>query len=244
MSNDSADGPPSTTIPLFPLGTVLFPGVVLPLHVFEPRYRALVRRLMAPDASPEFAVVAIRQGIDTGVDGARALHDIGCTAQLRQVTPLADGRYDIVAVGARRFRLLDVDARSEPYLCGRVEWLPDAPSPASESEVVASSVRELFGRCRELLRSYARETRVGGAHATLPPAGPATLPEDPRLLSHLVAATAPFTLDDRQSLLAATNTADRLRRELRLLKQEVMMLSRLRAVPVPLSRLRVPMGMN
>jgi Lon protease-like protein len=230
-------------IPLFPLGTVLFPGVVLPLHVFEPRYRTLVRRLMEPGASREFGVVAIRQGVETGVDGVRSLYEIGCTAELRQVTPLEDGRYDIVAVGVRRFRLAGVHSGREPFPCGEVEWLREEPVEAGESTVVARSVRELFGRCRQLLSAYSPENSAGNSSRPRI-AAPAVLPDDPRLLSHLVAATAPFTLDDRQSLLAACSTAERLRSELRLLKQEVMMLSRLRAVPIPLAQLRVPMGMN
>ncbi len=80
-------GEDQSVIPLFPLGTVLFPGVVLPLHIFEPRYRLLVRELMHPSNRPEFGVVAIRQGTETGQNGASELYGIGCAAALRQVTP-------------------------------------------------------------------------------------------------------------------------------------------------------------
>jgi Lon protease-like protein len=224
-----------SVIPLFPLGTVLFPGVVLPLHIFEPRYRLLVRELMDPSALPEFGVVAIRQGTETGPNAGTVLYDIGCAAALKQVTPYNDGRFDIVTVGARRFRLLGVDTQSQPYLRGLVEWLPESPSEPGESEVVSRSVAELFARCQRLLAAIAPS-----AEADLS----CGLPDDPLLLSHLVAAVAPFTLDDRQNLLSAANTPERLRHELRLLKQEMTMLTRLRAVPVPLAQLRVPMGMN
>jgi Lon protease-like protein len=231
---------PRTAIPLFPLGTVLFPGVVLPLHIFEPRYRALVRRLMASE-DREFGVIGIRQGWEVGADGARALYDVGCTAELRQVTPHEDGRFDIVSVGRRRFRLHEVDTATAPYLCGTVEWLPEPAGDGGEQEVLARSVGELFLRCRRLLRAYDPP-----AEAEALEAGPDryVLPDDPALVSNLVATAAPFTLDDRQRLLVAENTADRLRHELRLLKREVTMLSRLRAVPVPLAELRVPMGLN
>ena len=86
-------------LPLFPLGTVLFPGLVLPLHIFEPRYRTLVADLVAlPESEPRrFGVVAIRAGREVGADGVRALHAVGCTAELRQVQRHEDGRYDIVA---------------------------------------------------------------------------------------------------------------------------------------------------
>jgi Lon protease-like protein len=225
-------------IPLFPLGTVLFPGVVLPLHVFEPRYRALVRALMVDGGEREFGVVAIRQGWEVGEDGVRALHDVGCTAELRQVTPYDDGRYDIVSVGRRRFQLHDIDPGGDPYLSGSVAWLgegDDDRDPALLS-LLARSVGELFLACRQLLRE--RDPATAG------PDGDYPLPDDPQLVANLVAAAAPFTLDDRQSLLAAPSTTDRLRRELQLLKREVTMLSRLRAVPVPLAELRVPMCPN
>src|ERR1044071_6464285 len=109
----------SERLPLFPLGSVLFPGLVLPLHIFEERYRALVRHLLRDDETESaFGVVAIQQGWEvaaadggdrpTGGHTSVTLHDIGCTAELRQVTELPDGRFDIVTVGRRRFRVEDV----------------------------------------------------------------------------------------------------------------------------------------
>jgi len=241
-----------TAIPLFPLGTVLFPGVVLPLHIFEPRYRSLVRMLMQlPDDDPrEFGVVGIRQGWEVGEDGVQALYDVGCTAELRQARTFEDGTFDIVTVGRRRFRLLELTRSPAPFLCGEVEWLPEVESPPAEAELLAGSVGEVFGR---YLRLLTEDDRTGGeatagesaedagaeAGALLP-----DLPEDPLVLSHLVAASAPLTLDDRQDLLSTRDTVGRLRRELRLLKREATMLRRLRAVPVPLAELRVPQSLN
>src|SRR5215831_15157203 len=101
----------SQTMPLFPLGTVLFPGLVLPLHIFEERYRQLVRELIQrPDDVPKrFGVVAIREGREVGPDGIRALHEVGCAAELRAVEPYDDGRFDIVTTGSHRFRLTAID---------------------------------------------------------------------------------------------------------------------------------------
>src|SRR5919202_3714137 len=97
-------------IPLFPLGAPLFPGIVLPLEIFEPRYRRLVADLTAlPAGSPRrvFGVVAIRQGWEVErVAPAAALYDVGCTARLRSVRPRPDGGFRIMTVGADRFRLL------------------------------------------------------------------------------------------------------------------------------------------
>ncbi len=118
-------------IPLFPLGTPLFPGVVLPLRVFEPRYRRLMRDLLVQRAEERipgfFGVVAIRQGWEVEqVAPAEALYDIGCTARLQSVRPLSDGGFHIVTVGGDRFRLLDVLVSDDPpYLRAEVEWLAD-----------------------------------------------------------------------------------------------------------------------
>ncbi len=116
-------------IPLFPLGTPLFPGVVLPLQVFEPRYRRLVRDLLElPEgAARSFGVVAIRQGWEVEhVAPAEALYDVGCTARLQTVSPQSDGGFRIVAVGGDRFRLLDlIVGEDPPYLQAEVEWLAE-----------------------------------------------------------------------------------------------------------------------
>jgi uncharacterized protein len=115
-------------IPLFPLGTPLFPGVVLPLQIFEPRYRRLMHDLLAhPEAGDRrfFGVVAIRQGWEVeNVAPAEALYDVGCAARVQAVRPQPDGGFRVVTVGGERFRLLDVVVGDDPpYLQGDVEWL-------------------------------------------------------------------------------------------------------------------------
>lgn len=232
----------STRLPVFPLGTVLFPGLVLPLHIFEDRYRELVRHLVGlPEGAPrEFGVVAIRQGWevassapDTGGPMATAvtLHEIGCTAELRQVTELSDGRFDIVTVGRRRFRLAGVDERATPYLTADVEWLPEPPGQEEVADLLAPRVLAVFRQYLTLIRTDAEEVTE-------------QLPDDPTVLSHLVAATAALTVAERQSLLAAPDTANRLRSELRLLTREATLLRQVRAVPVPLTELAVPASAN
>ncbi|WP_448639986.1 LON peptidase substrate-binding domain-containing protein [Geodermatophilus sp. URMC 63] len=134
-------------IPLFPLGSPLFPGIVLPLHVFEPRYRALVRDLQAlPEGSGRrfFGVVAIRQGWEVErVAPAEALYDVGCSAVLQTVRPQPDGGFQVVTVGGDRFRLLDVVVGEDPpYLRAEVEWLSEeeaAEEAAGDQEQVLGS---------------------------------------------------------------------------------------------------------
>ena len=130
-------------IPLFPLGSPLFPGIVLPLQVFEPRYRALVRDLLVLPEGRErrFGVVAIRQGWEVEkVAPAEALYDVGCTALLQVVRPQPDGGFRVVTVGGERFRLLDVLVGEDPpYLRAEVEWLADeeaAEEAAGDQEEV------------------------------------------------------------------------------------------------------------
>src|SRR6202012_3423899 len=99
----------SELLPLFPLSTVLFPGMRLPLHIFEERYRLLAADLQAQPEPRRFGVIATRQGREVGAHGITALHEVGCVATVRQITPHADGRFDLDTVGTERFRLLRVD---------------------------------------------------------------------------------------------------------------------------------------
>ncbi|MEU8261331.1 LON peptidase substrate-binding domain-containing protein [Micromonospora sp. NPDC048999] len=225
-------------LPVFPLGTVLFPGLVLPLHIFEERYRALVRHLVElPEEAPrEFGVVAIRAGWEAALGAGRAdgevtLHEVGCTAELRQVTELADGGFDIVTVGRRRFRIADVDESEAPYLTAEVEWLPEPAGTDEVADLLAPRVISVFRQYLGLIRPGPQEISE-------------QLPEDPTVLSHLVAATAALTVADRQRLLAIDDTAARLRAELRLLNREASLLRHIRAVPVPLNELAGPPGSN
>jgi uncharacterized protein len=222
-------------LPLFPLGhTVLFPGVVLPLHVFEERYRELVRTLveLPEGARRRFGVVAIRQGWEVGEDAVSALHDVGCAAELRRVSRYPDGRYDIVTVGTDRFRLRSVDRQSRPYLVGSVEWLPAEPAPVGLAGL-AEAVGALFAEYVDA---------AAGLQGRL--TEQAEQPVDPVELAYAVAAGAVLTLEDRQALLEAETTRARLRAELRLLKRETTMVRRLRALPVPIAELQVSQSLS
>jgi Lon protease-like protein len=220
-------------LPLFPLGTVLFPGLVLPLHVFEERYRALVRFLIGlPDGTPrEFGVVAIHRGweVDQHSGASLALHEVGCSAQVRQVTEHPDGRFDLTTVGHRRFVIRRVDAEREPYLIADVDWLDEQPGHPGEADRAMPAVLDLFQKYLRLVRPAQLGEQV---------------PDDPTVLSHLIAATTALPLGERQALLAAADTASRLRAERALLGREVALLSRIRAVPVPLSELAVANSPN
>ncbi|WP_432483336.1 LON peptidase substrate-binding domain-containing protein [Kineococcus esterisolvens] len=213
-------------LPLFPLGSVLFPGLVLPLNVFEPRYRRLVQDLVAEEREglKGFGVVAIRSGHEVGEGNARALHDVGCVALLREVTELEDGRYELVTVGATRFRLLGIDTEAgTPYPTGLVEPYGDDEDEADEDEEVPvpADVAALARAVEERFAQYRDQLGIGGAGA----------PGDPSVLSYLVAAAAVLPLDARQRLLEAPDTRSRLTEELALLKQETALVAALGTVP-------------
>jgi uncharacterized protein len=208
-------------LPLFPLSTVLFPGMRLPLHIFEPRYRQLVADLLAKPEPRQFGVIAIRKGRDIGVDGAASLYDVGCVATVRQVEPREDGRYDLLTVGAERFRLHTIE-RSAPYLRGEVEPLPDETGEAQAAAYATRRVQEAFRGYLNVLVD-----RGGGVISV------ADLPDEPLLLSYIVGAAMIIDLPDRQSLLAAPDALTRLRAERSLLTREIGMLRATTSRPAP-----------
>jgi Lon protease-like protein len=211
----------SESLPLFPLSTVLFPGMRLPLHIFEPRYRQLVADLLDQPEPRRFGVIAIRKGKETGVDGVAALYDVGCVATVRQVESREDGRYDLLTVGTQRFRLLGLD-KSLPYLRGEIEPLPDETGEAREAAYATRRVQEAFRGYLNLLVD-----RGGGVISV------ADLPDEPLLLSYIIAAAMIIDLPDRQSLLAAPDALARLKAERSLLTREIGMLRATTSRPAP-----------
>ncbi len=209
------------TLPLFPLGTVLFPGLPLPLHIFEPRYRQLARDLLDGPQPGRFGVIAIRKGRETGVDGISALYEIGCTATLRRVTKYDDGRFDLLTVGTERFRLTGLDD-SRPYLQADVELLGESTGDEAAAAQAAGAVQRAFGTYVAALRQR------DGTEGSTP-----ELPDEPVLLSYLVAASMILDLPVRQALLAEPDAAGRLSSERALLAREITMLRSLTATPAP-----------
>lgn len=213
------------TLPLFPLNTVLLPGSALPLHVFEARYRRLVLDLVNEVvADRRFGVIGIRQGWETGEDNIDSLYEIGCSATLDEVHQLPEGRYDVVGTGESRFRLLQIDTEAAPYLMGRVEWLPD-----TEPDTNPAVPQRLAESARAAHERYHNTGLRGEASAT-----PTTDVEDDKL-AYALAEDCVLTTDDRQSVLAETDPATRLRLVRTLILREAEFLRELRAVPAPLA---------
>jgi Lon protease-like protein len=208
-------------LPIFPLNTVVFPGVTVPLHVFEDRYRALVHHLLTIADKPQrlFGIVAIREGYEVGTHGVQSVHRVGCVVQMTSVDPYPDGRFDIEVVGRRRLRLDGLDT-SGAYLVGDVESVEEPPdvSPAALEE--ARRAQETFTRYRRQLS----EMRGGEVLD-----GP--LPQDPEFLSYSLAATCLLTLSERQELLEAPTAVERLVMLRHTLREEMRAMQAIPSLP-------------
>ena len=182
-----------TRLPMFPLGMVLLPSAGLPLHVFEPRYRALVHDCLQGDK--EFGVVLIERGSEVGGEDVRT--DAGTVAHILEAVELPDGRWALATVGVRRIRV--------------ERWLPDDPYPVAEVQdwpdpPPSEGFPEALGECTALLRRT-----LGLAAEAGDPAAPATveLADDPVLASYQAIAVAPIGSFDRQRLLVAETPDER-----------------------------------
>lgn len=229
-------------LPLFPLNAVLFPGLVLPLNVFEERYRAMMRELLKTDESEprRFAVVAIRDGREVaptapglpdqtalpekgpaagfGADPVQAFHRVGCIADAATIRERADGSFEVLATGTSRVRLLSVDA-SGPFLTAELEEIPEESGEGAGT--LAEGVLRAF-------RNY--QKRLAGARERSLSTG-SELPDEPSVVSYLVAAAAVLDTPSKQRLLQAPDTATRLREELKLLRSETAVIRHLPSLP-------------
>ena len=143
-------------IPLFPLHTVLCPGIVLPLHIFEDRYRALTRHCL--DTGAPFGVVLIREGREIGEGMSLSLAGVGALVEIREAGRYPDGRYDLLAAATGRFAIDAVDPAREPYLVADVTPLEDDVGDEARAERLAASAIRRFVRYLELMRARDGET--------------------------------------------------------------------------------------
>lgn len=221
----SATGPNDrkrAKLPLFPLSSPLFPGMPLPLHIFEPRYRLLLRDQARSD--PVFGVVLTRSGRE--VADKPEIHTVGTSASLLGMHQHDDGRSDIVVRGVQRFRVLETDW-SGSYLVAQVEWLTesDAESHTWDSDALADRTRTA------MLRLVAAAATAGNiAVPTL------SLPDDPADLGYLLSRTLWLNTWERQQLLEIPGPGERLARLLTIIRREYQMLTRTGAAGTPIER--------
>ncbi len=194
---------------MFPLGCVLFPGGLLPLHVFEPRYRALTRDCLAGDG--QLGIVLIERGSEVG--GGDTRFNVGTRARILDAAELPDGRWVLLLKGIERIRVR--------------RWLPDDPYPLADVVTVGEGAPgpDAAGLCRDVERSLRKALALKAELGE--PAAPATveLDPDPRVAVDQAATAAPLGPADAQRLLETDGPDQRLALLLGLLDDEVSVLA-------------------
>ncbi len=262
-------------LPLFPLNAVLCPGIALPLHVFEDRYRALVRNCL--ETTSPFGVVLIREGREVG-QGAISFSGIGTIAEIRDAGRHEDGRFDLLVVGTRRFAIRHVVEGPRPYLVADVQILDETVDDAARAHRLAMTATRRFVTYLELLRPRSGETseeidvrveveteaddddegeedeesegeEAGEAAADEPDARRSSsrrrrrrvlIPDDPTVLSHLLAGILQIESPRRQRLLELRTTEERLVSLLELIDREILLLRRRLRAFIPDARVVGP----
>ena len=191
-------------LPLFPLNVVLFPGMVLPLHIFEPRYRQMITECSQEDKP--FGVVLAQP---TSTPLQEVPYSIGTMAEIRDLDRLEDGRFTLMAMGTRRFRILRQHWK-KPYLSGFVEAYEDIQEPVKEVAHYAKQAHALFYNYLELLLEATDQQELQAA-----------LPDVPEDLSYFIAYFLDIADEQKQQFLEMTSTQLRLQEEITILRREV-----------------------
>ncbi|MDA1192458.1 MAG: LON peptidase substrate-binding domain-containing protein [Candidatus Poribacteria bacterium] len=183
---------------LFPLNMVLYPGMPLPLHIFEDRYKTMIGECIREEQP--FGVVLIRHGFEVG--GAADVYSVGTTARIQKVQELDGGRMNLLTVGETRFEIIEFVQR-EPFMSARVKMLP--PPAAADKDAfgrLASQVSAAFLDFNELMSNLDEDWQL-----------PGNLPDDPVEVMYRIASSLPIPHADKQDLLAADNADETLKRE-------------------------------
>jgi uncharacterized protein len=198
-------------MPLFPLNTVLFPGMVLPLHIFEPRYKVMISECVRENKP--FGVILIKEGPEVG--GNAMTYGFGTSAYVTQVEQLKDDRMNIQTVGYQRFKLHSLQA-GRPFQVGLVE---DLPIPGEESAEVSQAVNTLAPMLDTYLASLKKLSALSLSFDEIP--------RDGRALAYLTAIMLPIRNEEKQHLLEASDLATMLSSQIRLLRREMLFLRKM-----------------
>ncbi|GAB4577658.1 MAG: LON peptidase substrate-binding domain-containing protein [Anaerolineales bacterium] len=201
------------SLPLFPLNTVLFPGLPLRLNIFEPRYKQMIKRCL--ETGEKFGVVLIKKGREA-LGPLAEPYLIGCTAQLIQVETTPDERYDITAIGRERFRILSLDRVSYPYLAGMVEIYPYMGPDQTLVQSIAQPLRDWVKRYFEAL-SEATHSEMDARY----------IPNDPMGLAFLATYLLQIPPAEKQKILEIEHTDQMLEAVIELYRREVVFIKRL-----------------
>lgn len=186
-------------IPLFPLNVVQFPSAITPLHIFEPRYRKMLKDVMAADKT--FGIIFRNDELLLDSEDL-PLGSAGCTVEVAVAQEMADGRSNILCVGLKRFRLVGY-VEGQPYQQAEVEFFEDDVS-LEDLSLEAQRTKDIFHRLLSISR------RLKGERENDPDTLP-ELPDDPQAISFIVAAYLDIENSEKQDLLELTDTGERLR---------------------------------
>ncbi len=200
-------------LPLFPLNTVLFPGMPISLHIFEERYKQMINYCV--DTKQPFGVVLIRQGREAA-DPAAEPHLIGCTAEIKQVQPLTQGRMNLLALGQERFRIIDLK-HDKPYLVGVVELFPLRDHDMRAVTRGIARLRPMILRYLDILKD-AGQIQFDSSQ----------LPNDTTTIAYLSAVLLQIPTDQKQTLLASERMTDMLTELRRMYRRELALLNFMR----------------
>jgi Lon protease-like protein len=197
-------------LPLFPLNTVLFPHTPIHLHIFEERYKRMIGQCM--ENRQPFGVVLIQRGMEA-LGPAAEPHRIGTTAQIVHVQNLPQGRMNIVAMGAQRFRILSLERQAYPYLMGFVEDYPMSNPDPQEATFQGQGLREQVIRFAQILID------AGGGQIDIN-----QLPVDSQALAYVASAMLQIPADQKQKLLSMSRADELIHRLQALYRREIALL--------------------
>jgi Lon protease-like protein len=187
-----------TEIPIFPLAMVLFPGAILPLHIFEERYREMMRH--AIENQGQFGL-SYRADAGVGIETTPVVGSVGCAAKINAVMPLADGRMNVISTGLIRYRIVEVK-QSVPFVIAVIEPFADDPEPQADLSRLQNDTSALANQFLSALQSL---NDASGPDQV-------ELPEEAESFSMTVASALPIDNDTKQHLLETTSTRLRLTR--------------------------------
>lgn len=217
------------SLALFPLNTVLYPGGLLPLHIFEPRYRTMIKTCL--EEKRPFGVVMIRQGQEVGQTADP--HQIGTMARIVQVQHLEDGRMYLLAVGEDRFRLWEYALSADDYLLGQVSRLDEDEGDLWALAPLVETVHEKIDTYLDLYTTLEEEEAVELT---------GELASEPGRLAYQIASLLNISTMEKQALLEIDDPEERLRREVTILDREIAYLQQLKETPNAPNTFKLPWG--
>lgn len=205
-------------LPIFPLNTVLMPHQLMPLHIFENRYRRLMADLLAlPESEQRFGIVSIVKGSETNEDLPQ-LAEIGTIAVLRKTTSNPDGTFEITVIGGERFDIKSISISKAPYLIGEVRTRKETPTNFDKATITLAQEK-----CIDFMMMVDADNDNASR----------SLPDEPSALSFLIAGLLPLTSIEQQGLLNIDDANLRLKAVMKIINRETILMQEIPSVPAP-----------